>query len=273
MKQRWQFLFLCLLVLFLIVDARGRRLLRDDVSEEAALLTAFKQISVTSDPNNFLGNWNYGSGHHHDPCSWRGVSCATDGVVTGLDLRNGGLTGTLNLNNLTALSNLRDLYLQGNKFSSGDSSVSSSSSSGCSLEVLDLSSNLITDSSIVDYVFSTCLDLVSVNVSHNKLAGKLKTSPSSTRLTTVDLSNNLFSDEILVNFIASLPASLKHLDLAANNFSGDFSRLGFGLCGNLTVFSVSQNNISGHKFPISLSNCNLLETLNLSWKLWMGECI
>ncbi|XP_010487090.1 PREDICTED: receptor-like protein kinase BRI1-like 3 [Camelina sativa] len=271
MKQQWQFLVLCWLVLlFLIVDARGRRLLRADVSEEAALLTAFKQISVKSDPNNFLGNWNYGSGHHHDPCSWRGVSCSTDGLVTGLDLRNSGLTGTLNLNNLTALSNLRNLYLQGNEFSSGDSSVSSSS--GCSLEVLDLSSNLITDSSsIVDYVFSTCLDLVSVNVSHNKLAGKLKTSPSSTRLTTVDFSNNLFSDEIPVNFISSLPASLKHLDLAANNFSGDFSRLSFGPCGNLTVFSISQNNISGHKFPISLSNCKLLETLNLSRNSLAGK--
>ncbi|CAE5967108.1 unnamed protein product [Arabidopsis arenosa] len=269
MKQQWQFVILCLLVLFLTVDARGRRLLSDDVSD-AALLTVFKQISVKSDPNNFLGNWKYGSGR--DPCSWRGVSCSSDGRVIGLDLRNGGLTGTLNLNNLTALSNLRNLSLQGNNFSSGDSS-GSSSSSGCSLEALDISSNSITDSSMVEYVFSSCLNLVSVNFSHNKLAGKLKSSPSTSnkRITTVDLSNNRFSDEIPETFIANFPTSLKHLDLSGNNFTGDFSRLSFGLCGNLTVFSLSQNSISGDRFPVSLLNCKLLETLNLSRNSLTGK--
>uniref|UniRef100_UPI00402B0616 Receptor-like protein kinase BRI1-like 3 n=1 Tax=Arabidopsis thaliana TaxID=3702 RepID=UPI00402B0616 len=266
MKQQWQFLILCLLVLFLTVDSRGRRLLSDDVND-TALLTAFKQTSIKSDPTNFLGNWRYGSGR--DPCTWRGVSCSSDGRVIGLDLRNGGLTGTLNLNNLTALSNLRSLYLQGNNFSSGDSS----SSSGCSLEVLDLSSNSLTDSSIVDYVFSTCLNLVSVNFSHNKLAGKLKSSPSASnkRITTVDLSNNRFSDEIPETFIADFPNSLKHLDLSGNNVTGDFSRLSFGLCENLTVFSLSQNSISGDRFPVSLSNCKLLETLNLSRNSLIGK--
>ncbi|CAH2053830.1 unnamed protein product, partial [Thlaspi arvense] len=265
--QQWQFVFLCLLVLFLMVDARVRRLLSDDQSE-SALLTAFKQVSVKSDPNNFLGNWKHGSGR--DPCSWRGVSCSNDGRVVALDLRNGGLTGTLNLNNLTALSHLRNLYLQGNSFSSGDSS---GSSSGCSLEVMDLSSNLISDSSMVDYVFSSCLNLVSVNFSSNKLAGILISAPSTSnkRITTVDLSFNLFSEEIPETFVSGFPASLKHLDLSHNNFSGEFSRLSFGLCGNLTVFSLSHNNISGDRFPYSLSNCKLLETLNLSRNSLAGK--
>ncbi|CAA7016346.1 unnamed protein product [Microthlaspi erraticum] len=268
MKQQWQLVNLCLIVLLLAVDARGRQLLSDD-NNEPALLLAFKQTSVKSDPNNFLGNWKYGSGH--DPCSWRGVSCSSDGRVVGLDLRNRGLTGTLNLHNLTALPNLRNLYLQGNSFSSGGES--SVSSSGCSLEALDLSSNSLSDSSTVDYVFSSCLNLVSLNFSSNKLAGKLKPAPSTSnkRITTVDLSFNLFSEEIPETFVSSFPASLKHLDLSHNNFSGDFSRLSFGLCGNLTVFSLSQNNISGDSFPISLSNCNLLETLNLSRNSLSGK--
>ncbi|ESQ48682.1 hypothetical protein EUTSA_v10019932mg [Eutrema salsugineum] len=266
-QQRW-FVILCLLVLFLMVDARGRRLLSEDQSD-SALLTAFKQISLKSDPNNILGNWKYGSGRR-DPCSWRGVSCSNDGRVIALDLRNGGLIGTLNLSNLTALSHLRYLHLQGNSFSSGDSSVSSSD---CSLEVLDLSSNSISDSSMVDYVFSSCLSLVSVNFSSNKLAGKLNSSPSTSnkRITTVDLSYNLFSDEIPETFISGFPASLKYLDLSHNNFSGDFSRLSFGLCGNLTVFSLSKNNVSGDRFPISLTNCKLLETLNLSRNSLAGK--
>ncbi|KAL0743753.1 hypothetical protein Bca4012_085266 [Brassica carinata] len=156
---------------------------------EAALLTAFKQ-TVKSDPRNFLDNWKHGSGH--DPCAWRGVSCSNEGRVIGLDLRNAGLAGTLNLNNLPALSNLRSL----------------------------------------------------------------------------DLSNNSFSEE--VSEIA-LPASLEHLDLSQNNFSGDFSRLSFGLCGNLTFFSLSHNNVSGETLPVTLSNCKLLETLNLSRNSLAGK--
>ncbi|KAL1204890.1 Receptor-like protein kinase BRI1-like 3 [Cardamine amara subsp. amara] len=269
-QQQWQFVILYLLVLFLVVNARVKRLLSDDRSE-TALLTAFKEISVKSDPNNFLGNWRYGSGRRN-PCSWRGVSCSDDGRVISLDLRNGGLTGTLNLSNLTALSNLRNLYLQGNVFSSGDS-TGSSSSSGCSLEVLDLSSNSISDHSMVDYVFSSCLNLVSVNFSSNNLAGKLKSSPSmnNKRITTVDLSYNRLSEEIPETFISNFPASLKHLDLSNNNFSGSFSRLSFGLCENLTVLSLSNNLISGNKFPITLSNCKLLETLNLSRNSFTGK--
>ncbi|CAN8270140.1 unnamed protein product [Cochlearia groenlandica] len=266
MKQQWLFF---LLLFLLLTKTRGRRLINDvddDKHNEAVVLTAFKQISVKSDPFNFLSNWVSGSSGHDDPCSWRGVSCSGEGKVSGLDLRHGGLTGALNLGNLTALWNLREIYLQGNAFSSGDSSVSSSR---CSLEVIDLSSNLISDSSTVDYVFSTCMNLVSVNFSNNNLAGKLKSSPSSissNRITTVDLSSNLFSGKI-----PGFPASLKHLDLSQNNLSGDFSDLSFGLCENLTFFSISQNNISGDKFPISLSNCNLIETLNLSRNSLAGK--
>ncbi|KAG2297964.1 hypothetical protein Bca4012_009156 [Brassica carinata] len=69
MKQQWLFLFLilCLFVLFRMVDAPHRRLLRNDQSK-AAQLTAFKQTSVKSDPSNFLSSWTYGSGRD-DPCS------------------------------------------------------------------------------------------------------------------------------------------------------------------------------------------------------------
>ncbi|CAH2033448.1 unnamed protein product [Thlaspi arvense] len=241
----------------------GKRLISDDDLNETALLMAFKQTSVKSDPNNFLGNWKYGSGR--GSCSWRGVSCSDDGRIVGLDLRNGGLTGTLNLVNLTALPNLLNLYLQGNDFSSSEESSGSDSASGCYLQILDLSWNSISDYSMVDYVFSRCSNLVSVNLSHNKLVGKLGSAPSSCKsLTTVDLSYNILSEEIPESFIADFPASLKFLDLTHNNLSGDFSDLNFGICGNLSFLSLSQNNISGDEFPISLSSCKYLETLNIS---------
>ncbi|WZZ47826.1 hypothetical protein YC2023_044085 [Brassica napus] len=250
-------LILCFSATLIVVTTHGKRLISDENnSYETALLTAFKQTSVKSDPNNILGNWKHvsGRGSCSCSCSWRGVSCSVYGRVIGLDLRNGGLTGTLNLVNLTALPSLQNLYLQGNDFSSG----SVSSSSGCYLQNLDLSSNSLSDYSIVDYVFSTCTNLVYVNFSNNKLTGKLGSPPSSKSLTTVDLSYNILSEDIPESFI---PASLKYLDLTHNNFSGDLS---FRFCGNLTFLSLSQNNISGDHFPLSLTNCKLLETLNIS---------
>ncbi|ESQ29903.1 hypothetical protein EUTSA_v10011192mg [Eutrema salsugineum] len=264
MKQKWLLLLiLCFYATFLVMGTHGKRLISDGDFNEAALLMSFKQLSVKSDPNNFLGNWKYGSGR--SLCSWRGVSCSDDGRIVGLDLRSGGLTGTLNLVNLTALLNLRNLYLQGNDFSSSGESSASDSGSSCYIQILDLSSNSISDYSMVDYVFSTCSNLVSVNFSHNKLAGKLGSAPSSCKsLTTVDLSYNILSEEIPETFIADFPASLKYLDLTHNNLTCDFSDLGFGICGNLSFISLSQNNISGDGFPISLSNCKYLEMLNIS---------
>ncbi|CAH8357603.1 unnamed protein product [Eruca vesicaria subsp. sativa] len=256
MKHTWLLsLILCFSATFLVMTTHGKRLISDEeTSYETSLLMSFKQTSVKSDPNNILRNWKQGRGS----CSWRGVSCSDYGRVIGLDLSNGGITGTLNLVNLTALPSLQNLYLQGNDFSSsGDSSVSASSSSGCYLQNLDLSSNSISHYSIVDYVFSTCSNLVSVNFSNNKLTGKLSSVPSSKTLTTVDLSYNILSESIPESFIV---ASLKHLDLTHNNFSD----LNFGFCGNLTFLSLSQNNISNDNFPISLTNCTLLETLNIS---------
>ncbi|KAG2292344.1 hypothetical protein Bca52824_039013 [Brassica carinata] len=214
-------LILCFSATLIVVTTHGKRLISDEGnSYETALLTAFKQTSVKSDPNNILGNWKHVSGR--GSCSWRGVSCSVYGRVIGLDLRNGGLTGTLNLVNLTALPSLQNLYLQGNDFSSG----SVSSSSGCYLQNLDLSSNSLSDDSIVDYVFSTCTNLVYVNFSNNKLTGKLGSPPSSKALTTVDLSYNILSEDI-----------------------PEFH---------------PRNNISGDHFPLSLTNCKLLETLNIS---------
>ncbi|XP_010542476.1 PREDICTED: serine/threonine-protein kinase BRI1-like 1 [Tarenaya hassleriana] len=265
MKRQWLFLIICSFVLFLAMGIHGKRLIGVGNSE-AALLMAFKHFSVDSDPNDLLANWKYGSGWV--PCSWRGVSCSEDGRVVGLDLRNGGLAGTLNLRNLTELQNLRNLYLQGNSFSSGDSS----GSSGCSLQILDLSSNKLSDYSVVDYVFSSCFNLVSVNFSANKLAGKLGSAPSSCKsLATVDISYNLLSEGIPKTFIADSPASLEYLDLSHNNFSGEFSGVDFWPCGNLTFLSLSQNSLSGDKFPTSLSSCKLLETLNVSRNSLAGK--
>ncbi|KAH0904735.1 hypothetical protein HID58_044238 [Brassica napus] len=264
MKQQRLFFILCLLVLFLIVDARDKRPL-SDYQRETALLTAFKQTSVKSDPTNFLGNWKYGSGHA--PCSWRGVSCSSDGTVIGLDLRNGGLNGTLNLKNLTALS----LYLQGNFFfsSAGDSS------SGCSLE------------------------LVSVDFSSNNLSGELNSSPSNCNfLEKLSLSRNGLGGKIPGGGYWRDFKNLRHFTreqlFLRRDSTGAFSALPNArdprsirqqthrpapaiihllrliTKPGITHLYLPYNNISG-SVPVSLTNCTNLRVLDLSSNEFTGE--
>ncbi|KAF2325661.1 hypothetical protein GH714_032371 [Hevea brasiliensis] len=136
---------------------------------------------------------------------------------------------------------------------------------GPSLLELDLYGNRISDSTFLNRSLSICQNLNFLNFSNNKLAGKLETTPISCKsLSVLDLSYNLLSGEIPPSFVADSPPSLKHLDLSHNNFSGNLSSLDFGRCSNLSLFSLSQNRLSGTVFPISLNNCEVLETLDLS---------
>ncbi|PON88860.1 Leucine-rich repeat receptor kinase [Trema orientale] len=303
-------LWLVLLVAFqhLLISASAAR---RDLSEQAVgLLLAFKHSSVESDPNGVLADWQATSS---SPCSWRGVTCSRDGLVTSLSLSNAGLTGTLHLPQLTALTTLQHLYLQGNSFSAGD--LSASNASSCALETLDLSSNnlsdplpqpsfllscdrlayvnlsrnsipggsggtirfgpsllqldlsrnRISDSGLLSHTLSNCQHLNLLNFSDNKLSGQLGVTLSSCKgLSTLDLSHNLLSGRIPSSFVADAPPSLEHLDLSYNNFSGKFSDLDLGLCSNLTWLNLSRTTLSGSEFPVSLINCQLLETLDLS---------
>ncbi|XP_068311081.1 receptor-like protein kinase BRI1-like 3 [Pyrus communis] len=267
------------------------------------LLYAFKESSVVSDPQGFLSDWKPDSST--PLCSWKGITCSSDGAVTSLNLSNAGLIGGLHLPHLAALPNLQQLHLQGNSFSGADLSVSNLTS--CRLETVDLSSNNISQplpvrsflqgcgrlvfanlsrnsipggglgfgASLLQLDIShnlvsnadwlTCNNLNLLNVSHNKLTGKLSGSFLSCKnVSTIDLSYNNFSGELPNSFIAKASASLKYLDLSRNNFSGNFSALDFGQCSSLTLLRLSHNALSGDQFPPSFESCQALETLDLS---------
>ncbi|KAK5834572.1 Serine/threonine-protein kinase BRI1-like 1 [Gossypium arboreum] len=293
---------LWLLLLFHHLQARQLVSAQKQSNDDVIKLMAFKRISVSSDPHGFLANWTEDS---PSPCSWRGVSCSPDdGRVTALNLSYSGLVGALHLPNLTALSSLRHLYLQGNSFSAADLSAVS-----CNLETLDLSSNAISNHLPAQSFFSACNRLASVNLSRNSISGgSLMFGPS---LLQLDLSRNQISNSALLNYSLStcqnlqllnfsdnkftgtlgfsplycknlivldlscnlfsgpIPPSLmlnslELLDLSHNNFSGKFSTLNFGQCSNLTQLSLSHNTLSDSGFPVSLKNCHLLEALDLS---------
>lgn len=324
----FRFLLLVALVINLASGAKGRQLSPqqqervskndDDDGDMARLLLAFKQSSVQSDPSGFLDDWD--SKSKISPCSWQGVSCSPDGGrVTALNLSNAGLIGTLHLPALTALPGLVHIHLQGNLFSAGDLS-----SSPCSLETVDLSSNnlsdplppssfllscgrlvfvnlsrnsipggslrfgpsllqldlsrnRISDPAVLAETLSGCQNLNLLNFSDNKLLGKMDATDLSLRsclsLSSLDLSYNLLSGWIPPSFVADAPASLKYLDLSHNNFSTRFSDLDFGRCTNLTSLQLSHASLSGSgaEFPLTLGNCQLLGTLDLSYNELQGE--
>ncbi|KAB2607249.1 receptor-like protein kinase BRI1-like 3 [Pyrus ussuriensis x Pyrus communis] len=209
------------------------------------MLYAFKQSSVVSDPHGILSDWKPDS--TTPLCSWKGITCSSDGAVTSLNLSNAGLIGA---------STFR-LWPP----------CRASSNSTCraiiSLLLISLSGHLSQSDFECDSL--TCNSLNLLNISHNKLTGKLSDSFLSCKnVSTLDLSYNSFSGELPNSFIAKASASLKYLDLSSNNFSGTFSALDFGQCSSLTLLRLSHNALSGDQFPPSFENCQALETLDLS---------
>ncbi|KAK8676680.1 hypothetical protein V6N13_142250 [Hibiscus sabdariffa] len=224
-------------------------------NDDMIKLMAFKRISVSFDPHGALAKWSEDS---PSPCSWRGVSCSRDGRVTVLNLSYSGLVGALHLPNLTALSSLRQLYLQGNSFTAVDlSSVSS-----CNLEALDLSSNVISNHLPEKSFFSTCNSLAYVNLSHNSiLGGSLMFGPS---LLQLDLSHNQISDSALLSYSLSSCQNLKFLNFSDNKLAGKLGLSSLS-CKNLTVLDLSYNLFSGPIPPSLMPNSLVsLEHLDLS---------
>ncbi|KAK9268612.1 hypothetical protein L1049_000369 [Liquidambar formosana] len=208
---------------------------QDDVTP----LMAFMRSSVVSDPYGFLSDWTPTSSSA--PCSWRGVSCSSDGRVTALNLTNAALSGPLHLPDLTALPYLRHLYLRGNSFSAGD--LSASTTAPCVLQTLDLSSNNFSDPLRAPPFLLACDRLSSLNLSRNLIpGGALTFGPS---LLVLDLSRNRISDPALLN------SSLSH-------------------CQNLNLLNFSDNKLTG-RLQTSLSPCRNLSTLDLSYNLLSGE--
>ncbi|KAF8409828.1 hypothetical protein HHK36_005907 [Tetracentron sinense] len=176
-----------------------------------------------------------------------------------LDLSSNNFSGPISDSFLLSCDRLASLNLSRNLIPGGSLTF------GTSLRELDLSRNRISDSGFLNYSLSNCWNLKLLNLSDNKLTGKLGVISSSCKsLSTLDLSYNFLSGEIPKGFVADSPLSLSYLDLSHNNFSGKFSALEFGGCGNLTVLDLSRNGLSGAGFPQGFTSCQLLEKLDLS---------
>ncbi|KAM7484216.1 hypothetical protein LguiA_000225 [Lonicera macranthoides] len=136
------------------------------------------------DPYNVLENWDITS---VDPCSWRMVTCSSDGYVSALGLPSQSLSGTLSpgIGNLT---NLQSVLLQNNVITGP---IPASIGKLEKLQTLDLSSNRF--SGEISTSLGELKNLNYLRLNNNSLSGPIPESLSKVEgLTLVDLSfNNL----------------------------------------------------------------------------------
>ncbi|PKA62886.1 Serine/threonine-protein kinase BRI1-like 1 [Apostasia shenzhenica] len=204
---------------------------------------------------NLLGNFFHGNLSYSSGTASSSFSCSFESV----DLSSNNFTESISSQFLISCSRLASLNLSRNSITGGVFPF------GSSLQVLDVSRNKISDDGFLEYSLTSCQGLRFLNVSDNKLAGRLRAlSPSCVNLTVLDLSANSISGEIPANFISEPPSSLRHLNLSHNNFSSKFSGFDLGSCGNITLLDLSYNGLQGNALPASLSGCRNLELLALS---------
>ncbi|URE28624.1 Leucine rich repeat N-terminal domain [Musa troglodytarum] len=113
-SMEWKVVFFCwtlCLVLLHFLYLSAATLSPSGINYEVVALMAIKM--ELNDPYNVLENWDINS---VDPCSWRMVTCTSDGYVSALGLPSQSLSGKLSpgMGNLT---NLQSVLLQNNAIS------------------------------------------------------------------------------------------------------------------------------------------------------------
>lgn len=220
-------------VLLLVLLAFNSPAFVSCVNEEGLALISFKE-SLTEYAKGSLSSWNSSD---QTPCSWNGVTCKQDKVVS-LSLPYKNLSGIFPpaLGNLSALCrlNLRNNRLFGR----------------------------------LPFELFNAKELQSVVLSGNSLSGSVPDEIQMlSYLQTLDLSQNSFNDSIPLSIVRC--RRLKSLVLAQNHFSGSLPD-GITSLANLQKLNISFNKLSG-SIPKGISNLwNLRSTLDMSHNLFNG---
>lgn len=229
------------LVLFILVLSDTQSLV-SSLNGEGFSLLSFKQ-SINEDPEGSLNNWNSSD---ENPCSWNGVTCKEQRVVS-VSIPKKKLTGFLS-SSLGSLSQLRHVNLRNNKFF-GTLPVELFGAPG--LQSLVLYGNSL--SGPIPSQIRNLQYLQNLDLSQNSFNGSL---PSSLiqckKLRALDLSQNIFTGSLPSGFGANL-VSLETLNLSFNNFSGPIPN-DMGNLSNLQgTVDLSHNLFSG-SIPASLGD-------------------
>lgn len=174
------------LLVLALIDGASATLSPTGINYEVVALMAIRKD--LNDPYNVLENWDINS---VDPCSWRMVTCSTDGYVSALGLPSQSLSGTLS-SGIGNLSFLQSVLLQNNDISGP---IPATIGKLEKLQTLDLSNNKFTGG-----IPSSLGDLKNLNylrLNNNSLAGPCPESLSEVEgLTLVDLSFNNLSGSL-----------------------------------------------------------------------------
>ncbi|PSR87759.1 Receptor protein kinase-like protein [Actinidia chinensis var. chinensis] len=223
------------LILFILVLSNSQSARVGSLNDEGFALLPFKQ-SIREDPEGSLNNWNYSD---ENPCSWNGVTCKEQRVVS-VSIPKKKLSGFLSPS-LGSLSELRHVNLRNNKFFG----------------------------SLPVELFGA-LGLQSLVLYGNSLSGSIPSEIGKLKyLQNLDLSQNLFNGSIPTSLIQC--KRLRTLDLQQNNFTGSLPD-GFGA----NLVSLEKLDLSFNKFggpiPNDLGNLsNLQGTVDLSHNLFSGS--
>lgn len=199
--------------------------------------------------SNATNTWGTG-----DACSWFGVSCDQDGTtgdntshVTGVDLTNNNLTGSLPP--LSGLSKLKVFDVGSNRLSGTIPAIAT---------LTDLTHFYVYSNQMSGGlpVVNGLTQLQVLDVDSNQLSGTLANMQNATSLITFNASNNQFSGSIPD---LSAFAALKYLALSKNQLSGPVPALN----ANLANFYVGYNRLSGAlpPAPTSLTSASLCPNL------------
>uniref|UniRef100_A0A2P2IQF7 Uncharacterized protein MANES_14G107000 n=1 Tax=Rhizophora mucronata TaxID=61149 RepID=A0A2P2IQF7_RHIMU len=220
------------LILLVLVLCNG---LVGSLNNEGCALLSFKQ-SVSKDPHGCFSNWNSSD---EDPCSWNGITCKDQRVVS-ISIPRKKLFGFLP-SAFGSLSELRHLNLRNNMFFG----------------------------SLPSELFQA-QGLQSLVLYGNSLSGSLPNEICGLKyLQTLDLSQNLFNGSITTSIVQC--RRLRTLILSQNNFTGPLPHgFGTGLV-SLEKLDLSFNKFNG-SIPSDIGNLSSLQgTVDFSHNLFTGS--
>ncbi|CAK9158158.1 unnamed protein product [Ilex paraguariensis] len=186
MERRGSLFWKVGLLVLTLIEGSSATLSPSGVNYEVVALMAIK--NDLQDPYNVLENWDSNS---VDPCSWRMITCTSDGYVLALGLPSQSLSGTLSPG-IGNLSNLQSVLLQNNAISGP---IPATIGKLEKLQTLDLSSNKFNGEMPNSLGYLRNLNYLRLN--NNSLTGPIPESLSNIDgLTLVDLSFNNFSGSL-----------------------------------------------------------------------------
>ncbi|XP_057454812.1 MDIS1-interacting receptor like kinase 2-like [Lotus japonicus] len=228
-----------LVVLFLLALCHGTSGLT-----QAEALLKWKQ-SLPEQP--ILDSWVTNSTANQSPCSWRGVTCDSQGRVTIINLAYTGLEGTLQYLNFSVFPNLLGLDLKTNSLTG---TIPQTIGVLSKLQYLDLSTNHFNGT--LPLSIANLTQLYELDVSRNSIAGILDPrlfpdGSSHPKTGLIGIQNLLFQDTLLGGRIPNEIGNIRYLTVLAldnNTFYGAIPP-SLGNCTHLSTLRLNENYLSG----------------------------